>query len=89
LTWQQNDERQFIAGAADAEELGDWVGNPADWIRKREETWLIYSDQVPLWVKIGMLTILCSASELEEQGGKAQKAVKESRKHILGNTWQR
>ena len=80
LSWQQMDERVFIAGCADAAELNSWVADPASFIADRAKTWLIFSDQVPIWIKIGMLKILYSAAELAERGVKAQAAAKALRR---------
>ena len=94
LSWQQMDERIWIAGLSEFEELGNWVGDPQKFIENRENTWLIFSDQIPLWVKIGMLKVLYAAFEIED----SKKAVesknirKERQKKILasrGNESQR
>ena len=80
LSWQQMDERIFIAGLAEQEELKTWVADPQQFVKDREKTWLVFSDQVPIWIKIGMLKILYSAAELAEKGKHAQAAVKEARR---------
>ena len=82
LTWQQMDERLFIAGCADLAELKTWVADPSAFQGGREKTWLIFSDQVPIWIKIGMLKILYSAAELAETGKRAQAAVKAARRQL-------
>ena len=82
LTWQQMDERLFIAGCADLAELQTWVADPLAFQTGREKTWLIFSDQVPIWIKIGMLKILYSAAELSERGKAAQTAVTKARRRF-------
>ena len=54
LTWHNFDERLWIAGCAEQKELEDWVADAAKFIQDREDTWVVFSDQIPLWVKIGM-----------------------------------
>ena len=73
LTWQQFDERLWIAAAADAKELSCWVADPADFINKRSETWLVFSDQIPFWVKIGFMKVLYAEFELEQMSQKRFK----------------
>ena len=70
LTWQQFDERMWIAAVADAKELSTWVADPHDFIKKRSETWLVFSDQIPFWVKIGFMKILFAEFELEKMSRK-------------------
>ena len=48
----------WIAGCADHKELQEWVADAGKFIQDREDTWVVFSDQIPLWVKIGMLKIL-------------------------------
>ena len=83
LTWQQIDERIFIAGCGGVEELKTWVADPKRFVQDRAKTWLLFSDQVPIWIKIGMLKILYSAAELAETGWKAQAAVKATRRRLF------
>ena len=51
------------------------MSDPQKFIEQREDTWLVFSDQIPLWVKIGMLKILYAAFEIEDT-----KKIQESRK---------
>ena len=46
LTWQNWDERLWIAGCAGEKELSDWVADAKEFARKRDETWLMFSDQI-------------------------------------------
>ena len=82
LTWQQFDERMFIASCGEVEELKTWVADPQRFVQDRAKTWLLFSDQVPIWIKIGMLKILYSAAELAETGKRAQAAVKAARRQF-------
>ena len=47
-------------------ELGAWVADPKSFIEHRKDTWLLYSDQIPFWVKICFLNIVFAAFELKE-----------------------
>ena len=55
LTWKQNDDRLWIAAFATGPELRNWVSDPKEFVRRRAETWLVYSDQIPFWIQIGLL----------------------------------
>lgn len=89
LTWQQFDERLWIAAAADAKELSTWVADPQDFITKRSQTWLVFSDQIPFWVKIGFMKILYAEFELEKMDRKKlQKARHDaSQVHQMGQSF--
>ena len=80
LTWQQFDERLWLAGCADAKELSSWVADPQSFIEKRASTWLVFSDQIPFWVKIGFMKVLYAEFELEAANLKTLK----TRKKLLG-----
>ena len=85
LTWQQIDERIWLAGCANMEELRNWLADPQKFMEGREDTWLVFSDQIPLWVKIGMLKVLYAEYEiLSQKDSKDSKKVrKERQKKIL------
>ena len=46
-------------------ELGAWVADPKSFIEHRKDTWLVYSDQIAFWVKIGFLKLVCAAFQLK------------------------
>ena len=52
-TWKAFDYAIWLAAYADKEELAAFVADPEQTILHREETWLLFSDQFPFWVKIG------------------------------------
>lgn len=82
LTWQQIDERIFLAALGGFEELRDWVADSKSFLEDREKTWLAFSDQVPIWINIGMLTVLYSALALAEKGHAVQAAVRAARRKM-------
>ena len=54
-------------------ELGAWVADPKSFIEHRKDTWLLYSDQILFWVKIGFLKIVFAAFELKETASRKNK----------------
>ena len=65
LTWQQFDERVWVAGCASEQLLSSWVSDPASFVARRAETWLVFSDQIPFWKKIGLMKALYAEFELD------------------------
>ena len=51
LSWQQMEQRIWIAGVAKQEDFGNWVVDPKRFIENRENTWLVLSDQIPVCVQ--------------------------------------
>jgi hypothetical protein len=64
LTWQQFDERLWLAACAGKEELSRWVADPEQFACQRADAWLVFSDQIPFWVKIGFQKVLYAEYEL-------------------------
>ena len=81
LTWQNFDERLWLAGCAEQDELRHWVADAQKFVEDREDTWLVFSDQIPLWVKIGLLKILYAEFEIVNQ--KSQEKSQKVRKDRL------
>merc|ERR1712115_433621 len=53
MTVQGHDYQMWRAAFADEEELSHYVADAKRFISRRKETVLLYSDESPLWVKIG------------------------------------
>ena len=53
ITWQQMDERMWLGAFGSKDELAKWVADPASWQLHKKDTVLLFSDQVPVWIKIG------------------------------------
>ena len=66
LTWQQFDERCHLASFGKTEELKDYVASVAAFQEMRKNTWLVFSDEIPLWIKIGLLKTIFADWELGE-----------------------
>jgi len=80
LTWQQFDERMYLAAFGSEAELASWVADPGAFVAHRGETWLVFSDQIPFWVKIGMMKVLYAAWELRRMSARRLKRVKAAAK---------
>ena len=64
LTWQHFDERCHLACFGEPEELKDYVASVKTFQEKRKDTWLVFSDEIPLWIKIGLLKTIFADWEL-------------------------
>ena len=80
LTWQQFDERCWIAGLSPMNELSKWVADPQLFRDQAQDTWLVFSDQIPFWVKIGFLKILYAEFELKEACTQKKKSYSKTKK---------
>ena len=49
------DNRLWQASFGTQTDLKDWVADVSTWRKNQRDTWLVFSDEIPLWVKIGML----------------------------------
>ena len=65
LTWQQFDERCHLACFGEKEELKDYVADVATFQKMRKDTSLVFSDEIPLWIKIGLLKTIFADWEME------------------------
>eukprot|EP00973_Karenia_brevis_P003768 520027-Karenia_brevis.AAC.1 len=52
-TWRDHDAMLWLAAFGEVSELERWVANPVEFIQNREKVVLGFSDQIPVWVKIG------------------------------------
>jgi hypothetical protein len=78
LTWQQFDERLWLAACAGKEELSRWVADPEQFACQRADAWLVFSDQIPFWVKIGFQKVLYAEYELANFSSKRLKKTKKA-----------
>ena len=74
-TWKAFDYALWLAGCADKAELADFVADPEQFILHREDTWLLFSDQIPFWVKIGKRKVVCSEFETQTKTQKRKLAA--------------
>ena len=74
-TWKAFDYALWLAGCADKAELADFVADPEQFILHREDTWLLFSDQIPFWVKIGKRKIVCSEFETQSKSKRRKLAA--------------
>ena len=70
----------YLAAFGSEAELPGWVADPAAFVAQRADTWLVFSDQIPFWVKIGMMKVLCAVWELQRMSAKRLKSVKAAAK---------
>ncbi len=64
LTWEQFDERCWLASLADEDEINYWVADARKFKEKATEIGLVFSDQIPFWIKIGFMKVLYAEFEL-------------------------
>ena len=56
-------------------------------IENLEKTWLVFSDQIPVWVKIGMLKVLYAAFEIEDIKQSADnRKVRKHRQKLINSS---
>ncbi|CAE8743180.1 unnamed protein product [Polarella glacialis] len=51
--WKDFDAAMWLAAFSPEAELEKWVANPGDFMERRHECVLGFSDQIPVWIKIG------------------------------------
>ena len=64
LTWQSFDEKCYMVSFGDAGDLKDYVGDVKSFTQNKKDTWLCFSDEIPLWIKIGLLKTIFANWEL-------------------------
>jgi len=72
-TWKSFDYVMWLAAFADKELLSKYVADPESFIARRAQTWLLFSDQIPFWVKIGKRKIV--TAEFETVSKKRRKLM--------------
>ena len=75
VTWQGFDRAQWLAAFGTVEDLKPHIADPARFINRREDTALIFSDQVPVWIKIGNRKIVFSAADKGKHSKQAKQAA--------------
>ena len=76
------DHTLWLVGAADADELRGHVALPDAWIKNRESTVIVCSDQIPIWVKIKVPKSTFSGYE-SVLNSKDAKIVREGKSGLL------
>ena len=74
LTWQEFDSKLHLAAFGDGEQLSQHVADPVTFIKNRAQTELVFADQVPFWVKIGLVRTVFAEWELLSKS-KSQRKV--------------
>ena len=72
-TWKSFDYVMWLAAFADKELLSKYVADPESFIARRAQTWLLFSDQIPFWVKIGKRKVV--VAEFEKVSKKRRKLM--------------
>jgi len=72
-TWKSFDYVMWVAAFADKELLSKYVADPESFISRRAQTWLLFSDQIPFWVKIGKRKVV--VAEFEKVSKKRRKLM--------------
>jgi len=78
LTWQSNDRQLWIGAFGSEEELKRVVVDPKKWKEMAPHTVLVYSDQIPFWVSLGLPKLAYAKFEREAvaQARKRRKKMK-------------
>ena len=84
ITWRQFDDRMWLAAFGTKDELKKWVADPQGWQDHKKTTQLLFSDQVPFWIKIGNRKTVFADWELTTHAEK--KAAKKKRLSQHSNT---
>ncbi len=79
-SWRHFDHQLWMSLGRDEEALADKVAKPEEWRGNLEQTDILMSDQIPIWVKIGRERQLYEASEVKP-------SVKEKRGERVSETW--
>ncbi len=74
LTWKMWDSKLWLAAFGSEEELSTEVALPKQFKEQRSDTWLLFSDQIPFWVKIGHQR--CLLAEEEVQGATTRRRLR-------------
>ena len=74
--WQFCDYLQWLTAKGSAEELGNFVAQPEQFVQRRTETAVTLTDQIPVWLKVEAGSSLVSEALLsaQRQGQKRRKA---------------
>ncbi|CAE8583746.1 unnamed protein product, partial [Polarella glacialis] len=72
--WKDFDAAMWLAAFSPEAELEKWVANPGDFMERRHECVLGFSDQIPVWIKIGRKKqVYCSKRKTTGDFMKMQK----------------
>ena len=74
LTWQAWDQLLWMVAFADAGAFDGVLVRIPEFLERRRETVLGFSDQVPFWAKLAAGKQLYTAEEVKRRGGKNIKA---------------
>jgi hypothetical protein len=80
LTWQAFDSAQYLAAFGSESELAKYVASPLEFIANRRHCSFGYSDQVPVWVKVGSKKQVFAGAEV----GSSMRKAKDSEGRSLG-----
>ena len=66
-TWKEMDAAMWTAAFGEEHELSKYVANPAAWIADRSQCVIGFSDQIPVWVKLGRGKQVYCSRELQQR----------------------
>ena len=78
--WQFCDYLQWLTAKGSAEELGNFVAQPEQFVQRRSETAITLTDQIPVWLKVEAGSTLISENLLSAQreGKKRRRAARKA-----------
>ena len=88
LTWQSNDRVLYIAAFGDSEELKTLVAETESWRELAPHTVLVYSDQIPFWVSLGLRKTAYARFERNslQQARKRRRQMKKAGESYYGHS---
>ncbi len=71
--WYFFDWQLHTAGCGNAAQLADVVRDPDDWIRCKAETAILFSDQIPVWLKTEAAKVLVPVNAVKHNKAAAKQ----------------
>ena len=82
LTWQNFDHICHLASFGTNDELKGFTGDVPGWRKHKKDTWLVFSDEIPFWVKIGLLKTVFANWEMKaDPKTKKDRAARDASRH--------
>ena len=82
LTWQNFDHICHLASFGTNDELKGFTGDVPMWRKHKKDAWLVFSDEIPFWVKIGLLTTVFASWEMKaDPKTKKDRAARDASRH--------
>ena len=60
--------------------MKDWIVDIPGWRQNKKDTWLVFSDEIPFWIKVGLLKTIFACWETKSSAS-TKKARQDRDKH--------